>query len=153
MLLRSVQSVSGRTSYTVHPMRREQQALIPVEVAYALPDRQEIIKLNVEQGCTALEAVRRSNIDNHFPEIDLDDAAMGIFSRALDGKLLPTPDVYQLEPMDRVEIYRPLSIDPKQARQTRAAKAAKEQKQEMQKIAAEKQRKRRKDGVRAKKPE
>ena len=136
-----------------HPVSREQQLLIPVEVAYALPDRQEIIRLNVEQGCTALEAVRRSNIDKHFPEIDLEDAAMGVFARALDGKLLPTPDVYQLEPMDRVEIYRPLLIDPKQARQTRAARAAQQQKQEMQKIAAEKQKKRRKNDARVKKAE
>lgn len=107
-------------------MSSEQQELIPVEVAYALPDRQEIISLSVERGCTALEAARRSHIVDHFPEIDLDNAAMGIFAKALDGKLLPTPDTYQLEPMDRVEIYRPLLIDPKQARQARAAKAAKQ---------------------------
>lgn len=132
---------------------REQRVLIPVEVAYALPDCQEIIKLNVEQGCTALEAARRSNIDKYFPEIDLNDAAMGVFARALDGKLLPTPDVYQLEPMDRVEIYRPLLIDPKQARQARAARAAQQQKQEVQKQAAEKQKKRRKKDMRAKRAE
>lgn len=103
-------------------MSSEQQELIPVEVAYALPDRQEIISLSVERGCTALDAARQSNIAGHFPEIDLENAAMGIFSKALDGKLLPTPDAYELEPMDRVEIYRPLLIDPKQARQARAAK-------------------------------
>lgn len=103
-------------------MSSEQQELIPVEVAYALPDRQEIISLSVERGCTALEAARRSHIAEHFPGIDLDNAAMGVFARALDGKLLPTPDAYELEPMDRVEIYRPLLIDPKQARQARAAR-------------------------------
>lgn len=103
-------------------MSSEQQELIPVEVAYALPDRQEIISLSVERGCSALEAARRSHIADHFPGIDLDTAAMGIFSRALDGKLLPTPEAYELQPMDRVEIYRPLLIDPKQARQARAAK-------------------------------
>lgn len=97
--------------------------MITVEVAYALPDRQKIISLSVEKGCTALEAVRRSGIDRHFPEIDLQQADMGVFSKSLDGKALPPPGEYILESMDRVEIYRPLLIDPKQARLARAAKA------------------------------
>ena len=101
------------------------QSTIPVEVAYALPDRQEIIALNVEQGCTALEAVKLSGIAKHFSEIVPDEADMGIFSKALDGKAQPLPSEYVLEPKDRVEIYRPLQIDPKQARLARAEKAKK----------------------------
>lgn len=97
--------------------------MITVEVAYALPDHQEIISLSVEKGCSALEAARRSGIVQQFPEIDLEQADMGIFSKHLDGKALPLPGDYVLEPMDRVEIYRPLLIDPKQARLARAAKA------------------------------
>lgn len=96
---------------------------IPVEVAYALPERQRIIALQVAVGCTAFEAVLQSGIVREFPEIDPDSADMGIFSKNLDGKLLPTPKEYQLKPRDRVEIYRPLIIDPKAARQERAAKA------------------------------
>ena len=95
---------------------------ITVEVAYALAERQRIIALQVPRGCSAREAARLSGITREFPDIDLDSADMGIFGKALDGKLLPLPDAYVLNPRDRVEIYRPLLIDPKAARQARAAK-------------------------------
>jgi putative ubiquitin-RnfH superfamily antitoxin RatB of RatAB toxin-antitoxin module len=45
---------------------------------------------------------------------------MGIFSQPLNGKVLPTPSEYIVQPKDRVEIYRPLLADPKQARLRRA---------------------------------
>jgi hypothetical protein len=96
---------------------------ISVEVAYALPQRQRIIELQVPRGCTAFEAVQQSGITLEFPDIDPDTAAMGIFGKPLDGKLLPPPKDYQLREKDRVEIYRPLLIDPKAARLARAAKA------------------------------
>ena len=47
---------------------------------------------------------------------------MGIFSKVLDGKNMPGPKEYILKARDRVEIYRPLTIDPKQARLARAEK-------------------------------
>lgn len=97
-------------------------SLINVEVAYALPERQCIKALQVRQGCTALEAVRQSGIAQEFAGIDVETAAMGIFSRNLDGHGLPLPSQYQLKAGDRVEIYRPLLVDPKTARQLRAAK-------------------------------
>jgi len=100
----------------------EQDNLIPVEVAYATPERQLIIALNVCAGTTALEAVRQSGIAQEFDQIDLEQDSMGIFSKPLDGKGRPTPREYILEPGDRVEIYRPLQIDPKQARLARAAR-------------------------------
>ena len=93
-----------------------------VEVAYALPERQRIIEVEVAAGATALEAVRQSGIAREFPEIDLATASMGLFAKALDGKTLPLPQDYALKARDRVEIYRPLLIDPKAARQARAAK-------------------------------
>lgn len=96
---------------------------ILVEVAYALPQRQRIIELMVDKGTTALEAARRSGIVQEFPEIDLDRADLGIFSRVLDGKAMPSPGEYVLEERDRVEIYRPLLMDPKRARLERARKA------------------------------
>ena len=96
--------------------------LIKVEVAYALPQKQRIVALQVPAGTTALDAVLRSGIAQEFPEIDPDSAPMGIFAKALDGKSLPLPQDYQLAARDRVEIYRPLLIDPKEARQARAAK-------------------------------
>jgi putative ubiquitin-RnfH superfamily antitoxin RatB of RatAB toxin-antitoxin module len=96
---------------------------ITVEVAYALPQHQRIIEVQVEPGTTALDAVKRSGITQEFPEIEVSAACMGIFSQALDGKTLPLPQDYQLKARDRVEIYRPLLIDPKDARMARAAKA------------------------------
>jgi putative ubiquitin-RnfH superfamily antitoxin RatB of RatAB toxin-antitoxin module len=96
---------------------------IPIEVAYALAERQRIIALEVAPGTTALDAVVQSGIVREFPEIDPATADMGIFSKSLDGKTLPLPGEYALKPRDRVEIYRPLLADPKAARAQRAAKA------------------------------
>ena len=95
---------------------------IQVEVAYGTPEKQLILSVEVPEGATAREAVELSGIVDHFPDIEPDQSAMGIFSRPLDGKALPTPENYVLEPKDRVEIYRPLLLDPKQARLNRARK-------------------------------
>lgn len=96
---------------------------IPVEVAYARPERQRLISLSVTRGCTALEAVQLSGILQEFPEIEPAKARMGVFSNILDGRMKPLPGDYELEAGDRVEIYRPLVLDPKQARLQRAKKA------------------------------
>lgn len=96
--------------------------LIDVEVAYATPERQKIIALQVPVGTTAYEAVLSSGIVELFPQIDLNKDSMGIFSQLMDGKKLPLAAEYILENRDRVEIYRPLQIDPKQARLERATK-------------------------------
>ena len=95
---------------------------IQVEVAYATPEKQLILSVEVPEGATAREAVELSGIVDHFPDIEPDQSAMGIFSRPHNGKVLPTPENYVLEPKDRVEIYRPLLLDPKQARLNRARK-------------------------------
>ena len=88
-------------------------APIKVEVVYALPDRQRLVVLEVEAGCTAIEAVRRSGIAAEFPELDIDQAALGIFGRVVAGE-------QRLAAGDRVEIYRPLIADPKAVRRARA---------------------------------
>ena len=93
-------------------------SLIHVEVAYALPDKQKIVALDVESGCTAYEAVLRSKIVEIFPEIDPQTVKMGVF-----GKAIAKPADHVLNDGERVEIYRPLLIDPKQARRARAEKA------------------------------
>lgn len=103
-------------------MEKPDNATIAVEVAFALPERQRIIKLQVAQGCSALDAVRQSGIAREFPGLDIETADMGIFAKNLDGKQLPLPADYVLKSRDRVEIYRPLQADPKAARQQRAAK-------------------------------
>ena len=100
-------------------------AVLDVEVVYASPDRQSLIAMQVPLGTTALEAVRNSGILQEFPEIDVTSASFGVFSRLLDGRSNPTAEEYILLPHDRVEIYRPLLIDPKQARLRRAARAKK----------------------------
>ncbi|MBV1932901.1 MAG: RnfH family protein [Porticoccaceae bacterium] len=97
--------------------------VITVEVAYALPGEQKIIALEVPLGTTARQAVKLSNIADNFPDIDVESAAMGIFSQVLGSKGLPGPDDYCLQPLDRVEIYRSLLADPKEVRKQRAAKA------------------------------
>lgn len=91
--------------------------MIRVEVAFARPDKQEIKSLQVEEGTTAVQAVQRSGIAAVFPEIDPENDDMGIF-----GKVIKDPSSHELRDGDRVEIYRPLKIDPKQARANRAKK-------------------------------
>lgn len=93
--------------------------MIAVEVAYALPDKQRIIQLQVEEGSSLLDAAMASGIEREFPGLDLHQAKMGIF-----GKASRAPDKDTVRDGDRIEIYRPLLIDPKQARANRAAKAA-----------------------------
>ena len=57
--------------------------LISIEVAYALPDRQKILSLQVAQQTTAYEAAEQSGIISHFPGLDLSNASMGIFGNEL----------------------------------------------------------------------
>ncbi len=97
--------------------------LISVEVAYALPDKQKIVAVLVEPGTTAMQAVIRSNITQEFPEINPETDKMGIFGQSLGTKgLLPARE-HVLQSGDRVEIYRPLTADPKEVRRRRAEKA------------------------------
>lgn len=105
---------------------------ISVEVVYGLPQKQQLIKLNVAVGTTAYQAVEQSGILQSFTEIDLASCKMGIFSQVLGTKGLPEPDVYEMQNRDRVEIYRPLIADPKEVRRRRAqeAKLKKEQDQD-----------------------
>ncbi|MGD8784327.1 MAG: RnfH family protein [Thioalkalispiraceae bacterium] len=88
---------------------------ILVEVAYAKPEQQVIIPLQVKQGTTLIEAIKLSGILSQFPEIDLDKNKTGIFSK------ISKPETV-LREKDRVEIYRPLIADPKESRRKRAEK-------------------------------
>ncbi len=99
-----------------------EQQYLTVEVAYALPDKQKIISLQVAPGTTAMEAVRLSGIAAEFDEIEPDTAPLGVFGQMLGTRGLPAADAYVLEDRDRVEIYRPLIADPKEARKRRAEK-------------------------------
>jgi len=89
---------------------------IPVEVAYALPHKQEIIMLEVLPGTTAQQAVLQSDIRRYFPDLRIEGAALGIFGKAVKSS-------HVLHAGDRVEIYRPLIADPKEVRKKRTAAA------------------------------
>lgn len=88
-----------------------------VEVAYATPEAQQILTVDVPEGTTVFDAVVSSKIAELFPEIDPEATDMGIF-----GKVIKAPRTHRLREGDRVELYRPLKIDPKQARLNRAKK-------------------------------
>jgi len=86
---------------------------IYVELVYALPAEQLLLKSEVPKGTTIAQAVKLSGILDKFPEIDLEKGKFGIF-----GKLSKVDTV--LREKDRIEIYRPLIADPKEVRRKRA---------------------------------
>lgn len=99
--------------------------MLTVEVAYALPHKQRLVALSVPEGTTARQAVALADLPALFPELPRDaflQAPLGIF-----GKALRTPETELLREGDRVEVYRPLAIDPKAARLERAKRQASEQ--------------------------
>lgn len=89
---------------------------IRVEVVYALPERQVVDALEFAAPVTIEQAVRASTLPQQFPHLDLDRAAVGVFGarRPLD---------WQLADGDRVEIYRPLTMSPTEARRARERQA------------------------------
>ena len=86
-----------------------------VEVVYALPAAADAVSVSVPAGATVRDAVLASGVLERHPEISLETQAFGIFGEraALDARLSPG---------DRVEVYRALAIDPKEARRRRAAR-------------------------------
>jgi hypothetical protein len=91
---------------------------ITIEVVYASKTRQFLKSLKVATGTTVIEAILASGVSEEFPELDIASARLGIFSRFVEKDSL-------LNSNDRVEIYRPLIIDPKEARRQRAKKNSK----------------------------
>ncbi|MFP2507481.1 RnfH family protein [Buttiauxella gaviniae] len=90
---------------------------IKVEVVYALPEKQYLLKVRLAQGSTVEQAIAASGILELRTDIDLAKNKVGIFSRQV--KLTDA-----VNDGDRVEIYRPLIADPKELRRQRAEKAA-----------------------------
>lgn len=93
--------------------RLNYMAIINIEVAYAHPDRQELIALFVEDNTTIEAAIRLSGVLERFPEIDLAKQKIGVFSKTCQLTNV-------VHAGDRIEIYRPLAVDPKEARRKRA---------------------------------
>jgi len=86
---------------------------ITVEVVCATAARQLLHRLTLPAGSTVIQAVEQSGILQAMPEVDFDVSRLGVFSRRV------APDDV-LQDGDRVEIYRPLTLDPKDARRRRA---------------------------------
>jgi uncharacterized protein len=80
---------------------------------YALPSGEDAVTLTLAAGATVAEAVRASGVLERHPEIDLGRHRIGIFGRVVAAQA-------PLRDGDRVEIYRPLTIDAKEARRRRA---------------------------------
>lgn len=93
--------------------------LIAIEVAYAEAHKQKIISLTVVEGTNVRDAALQANMQQEFPHLDVATAKLGIF-----GKAVAKPEEELVGAGDRIEIYRPLIIDPKQARLNRAQKKA-----------------------------
>nr|WP_272501370.1 RnfH family protein [Silvania hatchlandensis] len=100
------------------PKRFTVSANIVVEVAYALPEKQYLQRVKLEEGATVEEAIRASGLLTLRSDIDLTKNKVGIYSRPV--KLTDT-----VNDGDRVEIYRPLIADPKELRRQRAERSAK----------------------------
>jgi|SRR5919106_6369041 putative ubiquitin-RnfH superfamily antitoxin RatB of RatAB toxin-antitoxin module len=92
---------------------------ISIELAYALPNEQIVLSLEVPRGTTLGAVIERSGIRERFPEIRLEKNKVGVY-----GRLRPLD--YSVRPGDRVEIYRPLIADPKKARRARIARLGKQ---------------------------
>ncbi|AKE51503.1 RnfH family protein [Kangiella geojedonensis] len=98
---------------------QDRKQTINVEVCYALPDKQTLLSVRVKADATIEQIIKDSGILELHPSINLADSKVGVFSKLskLDDKV---------HDGDRVEIYRPLLIDPKEVRKQRALKAKQE---------------------------
>jgi putative ubiquitin-RnfH superfamily antitoxin RatB of RatAB toxin-antitoxin module len=101
----------------VCPALADQQT-IDVQVCYALPGQQTIVDVRLPADATLRDAIDASGILARHPRIALATQRVGVF-----GRIRPLHAA--LKHGDRVEIYRPLSVDPKLARQRRVDKARK----------------------------
>lgn len=88
---------------------------LKVEVAWATPERQVVLRVALPAGATVEQAVRRSGILEVCPDAEFDPQRLGIYGRKV------TPDE-TVRDGDRVELYRPLIADPRDARRARVEK-------------------------------
>ncbi|MBL4647558.1 MAG: RnfH family protein [Gammaproteobacteria bacterium] len=87
--------------------------MVSIEVVYALADKQALLNIQVPKDSTVQQAIECSGLLQQFPDIDLTKNAVGVFGRSVDLQHI-------VEAGNRIEIYRPLVIDPKEARRRRA---------------------------------
>lgn len=84
-------------------------SLLHIEVVAAMPDRQQLVSIRLSEGATVTDAINESGIAAGFPEIEFDTCSVGIWGQ-------PAARDKVLRNNDRVEIYRPLETDPREAR-------------------------------------
>jgi uncharacterized protein len=89
---------------------------LAVSVVYALPERQVVVQLRVPPRTTVLGAVTRSGLLERFPEIAMRPITCAVYGQAV-------ADSYEVRSGDRIEILRPLQVDPKMSRRQAAARA------------------------------
>lgn len=87
---------------------------IVVEVVFALAGRQKLLSVTLASGATAAEAIRQSGIAGSFPDKDFSACSIGVWGRLVEPSCL-------LQNGDRIEIYRPLTMQPRDARRRLAA--------------------------------
>ena len=87
--------------------------MIEIQVVFATCSRQVMIGLEVAEGTTIAESVEQSGIRAQFPEEDIGQLKFGIWNKVRSSNEVVSEG-------DRVEIYRPLEADPKEARRRRA---------------------------------
>lgn len=95
-------------------MSEPTQRALRVEVVFALPDRQALVAVQLDPGATVAQAIEKSSIADAFPDCDLTACQVGIWGQVVQRD-------HVLSDGDRVEIYRPLAIDPQKARRQLAA--------------------------------
>lgn len=88
-------------------------AKLNIELIYPLPNEQILLTIKIDKPSTIAEAIEASGIRKKYPEIDLTKNKVGIFSKVCELN-------QSLREGDRIEIYRPLIADPKEARKKKA---------------------------------
>jgi len=91
---------------------------LKIEVAYAESQRQFLRRIALPSGATVADAIAASGLEAEFA-IDASNLAVGIWSKVVARD---TP----LNDGDRVEVYRPLTVDPKEARRRRASRSTRQ---------------------------
>ena len=86
---------------------------VAIEVVFAVQEKQEVMRLEVPSGTLIRDAVRLSRIESLFPNYDLSMLSLGVWSEA-------KPEAYVVQSGDRVEVYRSLINNAKDARRRRA---------------------------------
>jgi len=87
---------------------------VSVEVVFAMPDKQVLRELLVEPGSSVADVLEQSNLARDFPQVEFDAMQAGIWGKPVERNQAVSDG-------DRVELYRPLTMDPREARRRLAA--------------------------------